>query len=68
MAPIRAGVVIPFARRLFDESGAIKDESYNARANSLLDQLLWWARALKAAREDIPKSLFGKEQGWLRRT
>jgi hypothetical protein len=41
MAPIRAGVVIPFARRLFDESGAIKDESYNARANTLLDQLLW---------------------------
>jgi NAD(P)H-dependent FMN reductase len=50
MAPIRAGIVIPFARRLFDESGAIKDESYDARANAMLDQLLWWARALKAAR------------------
>lgn len=50
MAPIRTGIVIPFARRLFGESGEIKDESYNARANALLDQLLWWARALKAAR------------------
>jgi hypothetical protein len=42
--------MIPFARRLFDEDGAIKDESYDVRANTLLDQLLWWARALKAAR------------------
>lgn len=50
MAPIRAGIVIPFARRLFDESGTIKDESYNVRAKALLDQLLWWASALKAAR------------------
>jgi NAD(P)H-dependent FMN reductase len=55
MAPIRAGIVIPFARRLFDESGAIKDESYDARANALLDQLLWWARVLKAARAESPK-------------
>ena len=50
MAPIRAGIVMPFARRLFDENGAIKDEFYNTRAEALLDQLLWWARALKAAR------------------
>lgn len=57
MAPIRAGVVIPFARRLFDESGEIKDDSYNARADVLLDQLMWWARALKAARVDNPSSL-----------
>ena len=50
MAPIRASVVMPFARRLFDESGAIKDEFYNTRAEALIEQLLWWARALKAAR------------------
>jgi hypothetical protein len=54
MVPIRAGIVIPFARRLFEESGVIKDEAYNARANALLDQLLWWARALKAARTERP--------------
>jgi hypothetical protein len=41
---------MPFARRLFDESGAIKEESYNARAEALIDQLLWWARVLKAGR------------------
>lgn len=52
MAPIRAGIVMPFARRLFNEDGAIKDESYEGRANALLDQLLWWARALKAARAE----------------
>jgi NAD(P)H-dependent FMN reductase len=39
MAPIRAGIVISFVRRLFDESGEIKDDSYNARANTLLGQL-----------------------------
>jgi NAD(P)H-dependent FMN reductase len=55
MAPIRAGIVIPFARRLFDESGGIKDEAYDGRANALLEQLLWWTRALKAARAEIPK-------------
>jgi NAD(P)H-dependent FMN reductase len=52
MAPIRAGIAIPFARRLFDESGAIKDESYDARANALLDDLMWWTRALKVARAE----------------
>lgn len=48
--PCRAEIVIPFARRLFDESGAIKAEFYNARAEAPIDQLLWWVRALKAAR------------------
>ena len=56
MAPIRAEIAIPFARRLFDESGAIRDESYDGRANVLLDQLLWWTRALKAARVEKPAS------------
>ena len=56
MAPIRAGIVIPFARRLFDESGAIRDESYDARASALLDQLVWWTRALKAARAEKPST------------
>ena len=52
MAPIRAGITLPFARRLFDERGEIQDESYDARADALLDQLVWWARALKAARAE----------------
>jgi NAD(P)H-dependent FMN reductase len=52
MAPIRVGITLPFARRLFDERGEIQDESYDARADALLDQLVWWARALKAARTE----------------
>ena len=54
MVPISAGISIPFARQLFDEGGAIKDESYDVPASTLLDQPLWWAKALKAARADSP--------------
>ncbi len=52
MAPIRESFPMPFARRLFDEDGKLTDESYERRANRLLDQLVWWARALNAARSD----------------
>ena len=51
MAPIRASVVIPLARRAFDPSGKPTEERFQASAQNLLDQLVWWARALKAARE-----------------
>jgi len=33
-----------------------KDFAYlEANANALFDQLVWWAEALKAAREQIPR-------------
>lgn len=57
MTPIREGILLPFARRLFDENGDIKDFSYDARVHALLDQLEWWARALKAARAQSPQEV-----------
>jgi NAD(P)H-dependent FMN reductase len=50
MAPIREGVVIPMARASFDERGQPINPMFTDRANSMLTQLAWWARALKAAR------------------
>jgi NAD(P)H-dependent FMN reductase len=50
MAPIREGIVIPMIHQAFDEHGRPKDDSLTARAESMLDQLSWWTRALKAAR------------------
>ena len=50
MAPIRASVVIPLARRAFGERGKPLEERHEAAARRVLDQLVWWARALKAAR------------------
>jgi NAD(P)H-dependent FMN reductase len=50
MAPIREAMTLPFARRLFDERGTLTDPSYDERANTLLDQLLGWARSLRALR------------------
>ena len=52
MAPVRSSVVLQFAPRLFDAEGRIqKAEFYLGAATRLLDDLLWWAIALKAARE-----------------
>ncbi len=55
MAPMRTAVhmVAPWA--LLDEKGVLKTESFDASAEQMLDQLIWWAEALKAAREkDVP--------------
>lgn len=54
MAPIRNAVHIREPWNLLDESGSLKDralDSYKPAAEALLDQLLWWAKALQAARE-----------------
>ncbi|MGH9175480.1 MAG: NADPH-dependent FMN reductase [Vicinamibacterales bacterium] len=50
MAPIREGVVIPMARANFNEQGQPTNAALNDRANSMLNQLAWWARTLKTAR------------------
>jgi NAD(P)H-dependent FMN reductase len=50
MVPIRQEIVLPFARRLFEGDGRITEASYDGRAGVLLDQLVWWARVLTAAR------------------
>ncbi|MDO8536700.1 MAG: NAD(P)H-dependent oxidoreductase [bacterium] len=54
MAPIRSAVHIPQPWNLLGEKGNLKVgalDPYERSANALLDQLIWWANALQAARE-----------------
>lgn len=53
MAATRGGVNIFAPWALLDEKGALKAgalDQYEKSAEGLLDQLLWWGKALKAAR------------------
>ena len=52
MVPIREQVGIPLVWAAFDDDGKLKDaESRRPFTDRLLDDLLWWAAALKQARE-----------------
>jgi NAD(P)H-dependent FMN reductase len=50
MVNIREAVYFPFVQDLFDERGEIKDKSFDARSKAFLDELIWYAGPLKAAR------------------
>jgi len=51
LAPIRGAVTFPFARRAFNADGVPTDaDFYHAAAVRMLDDLVWWAQALKQAR------------------
>lgn len=53
-APIRGAVHIIRHWELQDETGALKAgsmDSYTGGAKAMLEQLMWWAKALKVARE-----------------
>lgn len=52
LAPVRSEVTLVFARRQFDESGRIKDESHTEKANQMLDQVVAWARAMQVLRSE----------------
>ena len=52
MAPIREGVHIAMARLNFNENGQPKDEAMNGRVDTMLTQLVWWAKALRSARHE----------------
>lgn len=54
MVPIRSAVYFSNIRELFDETGNIKDDSYEKRTETFLKELVWYARALKQARENNP--------------
>ena len=56
MAPIREGLVMAMARGQFDESGQPNDPAMLDRATSMLNQLAWWGRALKTARDTAAQS------------
>ncbi|MBI2046356.1 MAG: NAD(P)H-dependent oxidoreductase [Parcubacteria group bacterium] len=55
MAPIRSAVhIMGGPWNLLDDNGKLKDgalEPFQQSAEGMLDQLMWWARALKTARE-----------------
>ncbi len=54
MAPIRNAVHIPQHWNLFDEQGNLKQKAFDpfvSGADAMLNQLIWWAKALKSVRE-----------------
>jgi NAD(P)H-dependent FMN reductase len=58
--PLRNTVVIPYVTTAFDEHGEAKDPAANVSLDVMLDDLAWWALALKTARsagELIPGGL-----------
>ena len=56
MVPIREAVYFPSVHELFQEDGTIKDSSYHSRMQTMLDELVWYAQALKEARDKQPPS------------
>jgi NAD(P)H-dependent FMN reductase len=51
MVPINAVVYFSNAKELFDEKGVfLKKETYAPRFKKFFDELVWYARALKATR------------------
>lgn len=50
MVPINSAIYFSNVQKLFDSSGAIQDESYEKRIEAFLQELTWYAQALKNAR------------------
>lgn len=50
MAPIRNQVVIPMFFQYFRNDGSFDGTNFEDSAENMLDQLIWWAKALKTAR------------------
>jgi NAD(P)H-dependent FMN reductase len=53
-------VHFPRVQDIFDEKGKLLDEAYTARVKRSFDELIWMARALKHARENIPSEYHKK--------
>jgi len=51
---VRDEVAITFVGRAVDEKGAPRDPYYAAKAEGMLDQLVWWGAALREARARTP--------------
>jgi len=54
LVPIASSIQIPFIEKAFDKSGQPVDERFQKKAQSFFDQVVWWATAMKQAREQIP--------------
>lgn len=52
MVVIREALYFPVIQDLFDESGKIKDPDYFGRIKVFLNELVWYAKALKKSREE----------------
>ena len=50
MAVVATSVYFSRVDEVFDESGALADAAYEGRVKEMLDDLLWWAKALRTAR------------------
>ena len=53
MVPIRNAVYFSNVAKLFDEKGNILDPSFNDKMKVVIDELTWYAKALKTAREKV---------------
>ncbi len=51
MVPMREAVHISHVLDTIDENGNLLKGHYNERVDKVVEQLLWWAKALKAARD-----------------
>jgi NAD(P)H-dependent FMN reductase len=57
MVPASQAVYFPKVQELFNEDGSIKGQSQHRQAERLFEELIWYAKALKEARqEDADKS------------
>lgn len=54
MVSIREGVHLPFIWTAFDDLGNFKEEYHVPDPAPMIDQLIWWTKALKEAREKKP--------------
>lgn len=54
MSPMQATVHIGHVLDTFDESGNLLKGHLNERLEVVMEQFLWWANALKAARDKKP--------------
>ena len=52
MMDIREALYFSSVGKLFDEQGNITDASYGERVKTFLDELVWYTKALKTAREE----------------
>lgn len=52
MASMRTAVHIVTPWFLLDENGKLKTDSFEGQGKLMLDQLIWWTRTLKQAREN----------------
>lgn len=57
MVSIRESIYFSGVRQLFDEQGHIKDQSYYARAGTFLNELIWYAQALKKERDNVGNNI-----------